>query len=117
LPTLKEFIQITLTFSLTVLAWIFFRATSLTHALTYISDMFTWDFFAMPTKMPSNNNTFVMLAFFLVIEWLGREQPFALSKIGLKWKRPLRWIFYYAIIIIIFYCLDSKEQQFIYFQF
>jgi alginate O-acetyltransferase complex protein AlgI len=117
LPSVKELIQIISTFSLTVLAWIFFRATSLTHALTYISDMFTWDFFAMPSKMPSNNNTFVMLAFFLVIEWLGREQPFALSKIGLKWKRPFRWIFYYIIIIIIFYCLDSKEQQFIYFQF
>jgi D-alanyl-lipoteichoic acid acyltransferase DltB (MBOAT superfamily) len=116
-PTLKEFFQVTLTFCLTVLAWIFFRANDLTHALSYVSDLFSWSLFALPTKMPSNNNTFVMLAFFLIIEWLGREQPFALAKLGLKWNRPIRWTFYYAIIVIIFYCVDSKEQQFIYFQF
>jgi D-alanyl-lipoteichoic acid acyltransferase DltB (MBOAT superfamily) len=117
LPSLKEFFQIALTFCLTVLAWIFFRANDLTHALSYVSDLFSWSLFAMPTKMPSNNNTFVMLAFFLVIEWLGREQSFALAKLGLQWKRPIRWAFYYAIIAVIFYCADSKEQQFIYFQF
>jgi D-alanyl-lipoteichoic acid acyltransferase DltB (MBOAT superfamily) len=117
LPTVKEFFQIALTFCLTVLAWIFFRANDLTQAVNYVSDLFSWSLFALPTKMPSNNNTFVMLAFFLVIEWLGREQSFALAKLGLQWKRPLRWALYYAIIAVIFYCADSKEQQFIYFQF
>jgi alginate O-acetyltransferase complex protein AlgI len=117
LPSLKEFFQMMLTFSLAVLAWIFFRSTSLEQAVNYISDMFSWSLLAMPTKLPDNYNTFFMLAFFLVIEWLGREQPFALSKLGLQWKRPIRWTFYYALVIIIFYCVDSKEQQFIYFQF
>jgi len=117
LPTVKEFFQMMLTFSLAVFAWIFFRSTSVEQAMNYVADMFSWSLFAMPTKMPSNNNTFVMLAFFLLIEWLGREQPFALAKIGLKWKRPIRWAFYYGLIIIILYCVDSKEQQFIYFQF
>lgn len=117
LPNFKEFFQVTLTFGLTVLAWIFFRANDLSHALNYISDLFSRSLFAVPTKMPSNNNTFVMLAFFLIIEWLGREQPFALAKLGLQWKRPIRWAFYYVLIAVIFYCVDSKEQQFIYFQF
>ncbi|WP_284652324.1 MBOAT family O-acyltransferase [Flavobacterium terrisoli] len=117
LPSVKEFFQMALTFCLAVFAWIFFRSANLTQAMDYVSDMFSWSLFAMPTKMPDNNNTFIMLAFFLIIEWLGREQQFAISKLGLNWKRPIRWAFYYALIVIIFYCVDSKEQQFIYFQF
>lgn len=118
LPSVKEFFQILITFCLTTFAWIFFRANSMTHAMNYISDMFSRSLFAMPDKMPSNNNTFVMIVFFFVMEWLGRRDNFALEKFGLTWKRPLRWIFYYVLILIIFYCLGAKEQQqFIYFQF
>jgi alginate O-acetyltransferase complex protein AlgI len=118
LPSIKEFFQITVTFCLTTVAWIFFRAGSLTHALNYISDMFSRSLFAMPDKMPANSNTFVMIAFFFVMEWLGRRDAYALEKFGLSWKRPIRWVFYYALILVIFYCMDTKEQQqFIYFQF
>ena len=117
-PSLKEFFQIILTFNLTVFAWIFFRATSLTHAIQYVSAMFSWSLFSMPTKMPANYNTFIMIAFFFCMEWLGRKDQFAIATFGLQWKRPLRWLFYYLLIIIILYCVNTKEQQeFIYFQF
>ena len=117
-PSLKEFFQIILTFNLTVFAWIFFRATSLTHAMQYVSAMFSWSLFSMPTKMPANYNTFIMIAFFFCMEWLGRKDQFAIATFGLQWKRPLRWLFYYLLIIIILYCVNTKEQQeFIYFQF
>lgn len=118
LPSWKELFQIILTFNLTVFAWIFFRATSLTHAMQYISAMFSWSLFSMPTKMPANYNTFIMIGFFFCMEWLGRKDPFAIATFGLQWKRPLRWLFYYLLIIIILYCVNTKEQQeFIYFQF
>ena len=118
LPSIKEFFQIVITFCLTTVAWIFFRAGSLTHAMNYISDMFSRSLFAMPDKMPANNHTFVMIAFFFMMEWLGRRDAYALEKFGLNWKRPVRWVFYYALILVIFYCMDTKEQQqFIYFQF
>ncbi len=52
----------------------------------------------------------------MVIEWLGREQQYAIAKLGLKWKSPLRYAMYYAIIIAIFW-FAGKDQQFIYFQF
>jgi D-alanyl-lipoteichoic acid acyltransferase DltB (MBOAT superfamily) len=41
LPTLKEFFDIGLTFGLTVFAWIFFRANNVTHAMSYISGIFS----------------------------------------------------------------------------
>ena len=117
-PSLKEFFQIILTFNLTVFAWIFFRATSLTHAIQYISAMFSWSLFSMPTKMPDNYNTFIMIAFFFCMEWMGRKDQFAIATFGLQWKRPLRWLFYYLLIIIILYCVNTESQQeFIYFQF
>ena len=53
---------------------------------------------------------------FMIIEWLGREEQYAIEKLGLRWKKPLRYAMYYTIIITIFWFM-GKEQQFIYFQF
>ena len=57
-----------------------------------------------------------LILLFIVIEWLGREQQYALAKFGLMWPRVIRWSFYYALIITMI-VLTGKEQQFIYFQF
>jgi len=51
-----------------------------------------------------------------MIEWFGREQQYAIARFGLKWYRPLRWAFYYCLLMAIF-LFAGKEQQFIYFQF
>jgi hypothetical protein len=53
---------------------------------------------------------------FVIIEWFGREQQYAIERLGIKWIKPLRWAMYYVIILVIFY-FTGKEQQFIYFQF
>jgi hypothetical protein len=54
---------------------------------------------------------------FLIIEWVGREQKYALEKLGIKWKRYLRFSMYYLIIITIFFFTLKKDISFIYFQF
>ncbi len=51
------------------------------------------------------------------MEWIGREQPFALARIGLTWKRPLRWTFYAFIVFLVGMFMQTKETPFIYFQF
>jgi len=114
LPSLKEFLQIVTTFSITVFAWIFFRAESVRHALNYVADIFTASLFKVPEIFPKD--IFVLICIFLLIEWLGREQQYALARFGLRWSRSFRWAFYYVIIISIF-VFAGKEQQFIYFQF
>ena len=44
-PTLKETANMAFTFILTSFAWIFFRAESITHAIHYITQMFSFSFF------------------------------------------------------------------------
>ncbi len=114
LPSLREFGGMLITFLLTVLAWIFFRSEDLTHAIQYISTIASPSLFTIPTFRPFV--LFLFLLFFFGMEWIGREQQFALAKIGERWPSWLRWIMYYAFIIAIF-AFVGKEQQFIYFQF
>ena len=118
LPTIKEFFSIGITFGLTVFAWIFFRATNVTHAFTYIADIFSRSLFTIPHFIGIGKAVpiiFLIIIFF-IIEWLGREQQYALANLGTKWNKSLRWIMYYAVILVI-YLYAGSEQQFIYFQF
>lgn len=114
LPNMREFIWMLTTFSLTVLAWIFFRAENITHAFRYISEIFSISTLSIPQEHP--RNIILLLMFFVLIEWLGRENQYAISHLGTTWKRPVRYAFYYAILIAIFW-FGGKEQEFIYFQF
>ena len=113
-PTLKELFQMSITFMLTVIAWVFFRAKNIGHAYDYISTMFSSSLFSKPTIFPVTTILLVML--FVLVEWIGREGDYAISNLGLKWKRPIRYAMYYAIVVSIFW-FGGKEQQFIYFQF
>jgi D-alanyl-lipoteichoic acid acyltransferase DltB (MBOAT superfamily) len=114
LPSVKEFIAIIITFGLTVIAWIFFRAQDLSHAIHYITKIFTENLWSKPAILPVT--TIMLIIIFLIIEWLGREQPYAIAKLGLHWKKPLRYAFYYLLIFAIFW-FGGKDEQFIYFQF
>ena len=114
LPNMRELILILTTFSLTVLAWIFFRAENITHAFRYISEIFSISTFSIPQEHPKN--IILLLMFFVLIEWLGREGRYAISHLGTTWRRSVRYAFYYAILIAIFW-FGGKEQEFIYFQF
>lgn len=114
LPNFKELFSLILTFGLTVFAWIFFRANSVEHAFGFIGEIFSSSLLTMPTVRPTH--LFILLVIFMVIEWLGREQQYALGKLAITWPRVLRWSFYYVIIICVFY-FAGPEQQFIYFQF
>ena len=117
-PSLKEVQSIILTFGLTVFAWIFFRAKDVSHALKYISGIFSRSIFQKPhfeNMMNALITSFIILIF-LMIEWRGREQQYAFYDLGSKWKKPLRWAMYYLLVITIFY-FSGKEQKFIYFQF
>lgn len=117
-PTPKELLNIFLTFTLTVFAWIFFRAESITHAMNYISGIFSPSLFSMPNLDGKRDAciTGILIVFFIIIEWMGRMHPYALANLGLEWRKPVRYAMYYLLIILIFW-FGGKEQQFIYFQF
>ncbi|MDR6760955.1 D-alanyl-lipoteichoic acid acyltransferase DltB (MBOAT superfamily) [Flavobacterium sp. 2755] len=113
-PNLKELFTMCLTFGLTVFAWIFFRAENLEHAWNIISHIFSHTLFTKPEILPKK--FLFLLLIFMLIEWIGREQEFAIAKFGTSFPRIIRWGFYYAIVVAIFY-FSGSEQQFIYFQF
>lgn len=118
-PSIKETSLMIFTFGLTVLAWIFFRAENIGHALSYIKEIFSLSLFSIPSMdggISSALSTIILVVIFVIMEWIGKEEQYAIANIGLKWKRPLRHIMYYAIIIAVFW-FSGKEQQFIYFQF
>ena len=117
LPSVGEFFSILITFALTVLAWIFFRAESVGHAIIYIGGIFGPDLLSVPEFAALR--TFITIGFtifMVLIEWKGREQQFALAQFGLQWPRFLRWVFY-AWLVVLIVLNSGGEQEFIYFQF
>ncbi|MBP9689407.1 MAG: MBOAT family protein [Bacteroidia bacterium] len=116
-PSLKELSFILLTFAMTVLAWIFFRAENIEHALQYISSIFKNPNSFVSLGIYWKYKTIILLiSIFIAIEWFGRDGQYAIARLGLSWKLPFRYLLYYALIFTIFW-FGGKEQQFIYFQF
>lgn len=117
-PSLSQLGKILLTFGLTVFAWIFFRAETMSEAIYYCSKIFSSSLIKAPMFEGFKQAIIVMgiVGCFLVVEWLGREKQYAIEGIGANWNKVIRWGFYYVIVFLIFY-YSGKEQEFIYFQF
>ncbi len=117
-PTWKEGASILLTFALTLLAWVFFRAESIGHALAYIAGVFSTSFFSIPQfeGVGGATRALCLAGAFIAVEWVGREEQYAIARLGQGWKWPVRYAMYYAIIFFIVW-FGGKEQEFIYFQF
>ncbi|KAA1246944.1 MBOAT family protein [Aquimarina sp. RZ0] len=114
-PTIKDLVNMFYTFILTVLAWIFFRAENVGHAIEYIGGVFSKSILHFPEFVSNEKSVLMLISFFMIIEWLGRESEFALEKIT-KIPLILRWPFYCLLIFLLF-IFTGKEQAFIYFQF
>tara|TARA_R100001369_G_scaffold92691_1_gene139151 strand:- start:7300 stop:8745 length:1446 start_codon:yes stop_codon:yes gene_type:complete len=112
-----ELVQIISTFLLTILAWIFFRARSVEHAMSYIYGIFTDSIFSYPEVFPII--TILLILLFVAIEWIQRKKEHGLNlniNHNILLNKPMRWLIYIAIIILIF-TFGGSQQQFIYFQF
>ncbi len=121
-PSLKEIFYMSVTFIITLFAWIFFRATDLTHAFSYIKEMFSSSIFVVPNgayfaKMTTHPYSIVLLiVLFIIIEWLQRDREFGLDLKDIKMKSIYKYSIYYSIISLIV-LFAAKSQDFIYFQF
>ena len=114
LPNYKEIFQIGLTFFITLIAWIFFRADNIEHAFLYIQQMFSHGFFSSPKEFPTE--IYYLLTFFIVTEWIHREKEYGLQLNSEKIPIFSKWIIYYVIIFLIVR-YGGEPQEFIYFQF
>jgi len=124
LPSFSELIRMLGTFALVTVAWIFFRATDISHAMRYTFDMgagllskqgyvdaYNLVYWNLGYSIP------MLILFLVVIEWRGRLHQHALEFFGAGWHRVFRWAFYSLIILLIGLFVPSGESPFIYFQF
>ncbi len=117
LPSMKELIQLAITFSLTCIAWVFFRAKDMQEALKYLTGMVGFGD-GTSSVHPGNLITFGICGFGLLMmismEWLQRRKAHALEKLPLP--TFLRWLLYLLIgfAVINFF---GTQKTFIYFQF
>lgn len=114
LPSVKDVISILITFLLTTLAWIFFRADNVSQAFAILSEIGSTSLFQFPELFPIF--TFCLIAVFLIIEWTGRTGDFGLERIAYYSPKPVRWAIYMILITSLFLS-NTAEQEFIYFQF
>ncbi len=113
-PSVRVVFQIAVTFSLTVFAWIFFRAENIRQAFSYIRRIFSRSLFSLPKEMPLY--LLILLFLFIVIEWTGRKNQYAIEEFWINKPVYVRWGFYYLLAIGM-YVYGIKDQEFIYFQF
>jgi len=117
-PSFKEFLSIVSTFSLTVIAWIFFRAENINHAMAYISGIFSYSILEIPSfrAMGQALITIILTVIFVLIEWRGRSCQYGLGFIAEVKSRFIRYGTYLVISLIILFFMGNP-QTFIYFQF
>ncbi len=116
IPSVKETLQMALTFFLAVMGWIIFRAETMTQAADYLKSMFTNKFFDLTLLHGEKYCCFGLLLLF--VEWIQRDKQHALQ-FPCVWPfnhRVVRWGIYYTILFIIAKFAGSS-QTFIYFQF
>lgn len=114
-PSLKEVLQISMTFGLTCLAWVFFRAESVGHAFDYFGALLSnqWlpkDMYYFPPFF------FIVFLVFFLLEWMVFRDEKFLSKIE---KQPdiIRYSGYFTLLFFILFFAPNQSQSFIYFQF
>ena len=117
LPTIKETGQMLLTFILTVMGWIIFRAKSIDAAWGYFNGLFSKSLFSMPWL--KNKETYLVILasilVMLVVEWInrGRQHGLALSP---KMPVGLRYLVYVLLTVVIIR-FSGTPSAFIYFAF
>lgn len=119
LPSFREALMMLLTFMLVTFSWIFFRAENLSHAVEYIMGIFSRSLFEMPEMLSLRKlaTLLFIIGIFMSVEWFGRDNRYAIEKLGLSWHWLPRWIFYSFLVFMLGMFMRTDETPFIYFQF
>jgi D-alanyl-lipoteichoic acid acyltransferase DltB (MBOAT superfamily) len=111
-PSVREFFQIGTTFFLTLIAWVFFRSTSVESAGLYLYKMFSKSLFEFPSV---DIKPLGLICLLLIVEWFQREKQHGLDMSGIN-ITVIRWLIYLLVFGLILF-FGASSQPFIYFQF
>lgn len=118
IPGLKDLFQMLSTFSLTLLAWVFFRAQTVYQGFDYLRRMFSRSLLSRhDIKTNEMYITILTIILFTALEWLQRDKQHALDLSDFTLPRPVRLAGYFSLILLIFVFGNFNKTQFIYFAF
>lgn len=111
--SLKVIGNILLTFSITCIAWVFFRAKTITDAILYLKLILVKKDFSFQYLEPDRYNyeLIILILIFVFVEWNYRKKVEPLSGKRSLFKIAL------AILFIMAFGTFSDYKEFIYFQF
>lgn len=112
-PSIADAAKMLLTFTLTTLAWVFFRAPSIAVAADIFRRIAIDVVTTKPALMYKSAAIWIVLLF--AVEWVQRAHanPLHIEAV----PRPLRWAVYYACLTAMFFFAPIHYTPFIYFQF
>jgi alginate O-acetyltransferase complex protein AlgI len=114
-PSAKEWGQMLLTFTFVTIAWVFFRAHTLTDAINYLKLMtqglLTENLFQNIADS-KGKRVFLYIIPIVLGDWCFRRNERQLKQFRYK------YLFYFMIsLVILYHFLNAKSDSFIYFQF
>lgn len=125
----RNWFRVLLTFAFVTLAWLFFRANTMSDAIYILTHIFDgianpWGYVKTCYVAFKNagliQGTEVKLALLWVVLLLAHDY-IALGTDVSEWfhrfKKPVRYAFYFALLFIVLYSRQLGEYSFVYFQF
>ena len=120
-----KFLRIIKTFILTDVAWIFFRADTLSSAVYILKESFKLDntglllndgIYQLGLDTRNMNILFIALLVLLVVSYMKEKGKNAYEWLSAQ-NALFRYVLYWGAILLIILSLDITGQEFIYFQF
>lgn len=111
------------TFLLITLTWVFFRAPSVTEAVSILGRLFRGSYVTALTDgtiftlgLGVNNLVFVIVALILLfaVDLLCEKKKCEVSDLLRNVKLPIRWAIYYLVIAMILFSCNLSTQEFLY---
>ena len=117
-PLLHHSIRILVTFHLILLAWVFFRATSLADAATILRSVATWSGGAAAPLFMAGGRTLIVFTIGLLVAVECLQVRYSIRNLLADQPALVRWPTYAtAVVGLLLLGEFASRQQFIYFQF
>jgi alginate O-acetyltransferase complex protein AlgI len=118
MPRLASAISVVVTFHLVLVAWVFFRAASVSQALTILSRIVSARGGVVRIDSFGTDELVAAVVAILVLEGVQLAQrQTSLNRLVRRQPGWIRWSLYYAAVVVILLFGRFDEREFIYFQF
>lgn len=119
LPTFKELVNISITFTFVMLSFVIFKSDSITDAFAFYKGVFSKSIFSIPRLTGQDNTNMLLCLVFsvllIIVDWRHRHREFVFENIVSK--SNVTRIAILVLLVTTIYYLSSDSKTFIYGQF